>query len=222
VNNMSTAIELITLALKDAGVIGEGQIPSSETVNDALTTLTDMLEVWQIDGVTPFAEVVTSLPVTGASSYSITTPFDLEFVTYSSDNVNKYPLEEVTLEEFTNLTNNSTGGIPSKYTYSVGATSGTLKVYPNPSSGYLLYGATTTLANALALTTTVSVPKAYNQAIRFNLAVLLGTTFGVAIRQDTIMLAEQTLKIIRRANNKQKKLASLGRASFNILSGTRG
>jgi len=221
---MTTANNIITLALKDCGVVGEGETPSSETINDALTTLVGMLDLWQVDGLIPFAEVLQNLTVNGAASYNLTIPYGVQFIVYTPDGSAKYPLRDITLEEFSSLSFPLTTGIPTRYTYSVGATSGTLKLYPNPSSGTIQYGVTTDLTTALGLTVDVPVPKAYVQAIRFNLAVLLATTFGVAARPDIAAIASASLGILKRANLKQKRLAntiptSSTIYSFNIFQG---
>lgn len=44
---MSTARDFVTLALKEAGVIGVGQTPLAEDVNDCFTLLNRMLAQWQ-------------------------------------------------------------------------------------------------------------------------------------------------------------------------------
>lgn len=44
---MATAREFVTLAMKEAGVIGVGQTPLSEDINDCFTLLTRMLNYWQ-------------------------------------------------------------------------------------------------------------------------------------------------------------------------------
>lgn len=46
---MSTVRDFITLALKEAGVIGIGQTPLSEDINDGFTLLNRMLYQWQRD-----------------------------------------------------------------------------------------------------------------------------------------------------------------------------
>jgi hypothetical protein len=44
---MATAREFVTLAMKEAGVIGMGQTPNAEDINDCFTLLTRMLNLWQ-------------------------------------------------------------------------------------------------------------------------------------------------------------------------------
>jgi len=44
---MATAREFVTLAMKEAGVIGVGQTPLAEDINDCFTLLTRMLNFWQ-------------------------------------------------------------------------------------------------------------------------------------------------------------------------------
>ncbi|UIY28698.1 hypothetical protein LZK73_18380 [Neorhizobium galegae] len=47
---MTTARALITLAMKDAGVLGVGQTPLSEDMNDGLTNLNAMVAQWGAAG----------------------------------------------------------------------------------------------------------------------------------------------------------------------------
>lgn len=44
---MATARDFVTLAMKSAGVIGIGQTPNAEDINDCFTILNQMLNLWQ-------------------------------------------------------------------------------------------------------------------------------------------------------------------------------
>lgn len=221
---MTTAIQIITLALKDAGVTGEGVTPSSETINDSLQTLTDMLNLWEVGGLYTFANQLIPITCTGSGLYSITgdIPYSVDYVTYTLG-TNVYPVALITYEEFNQISNRTLTGMPQFATYNLKQPNSELLVYPQPSNGTINLGVNTTLSYGLTLTSDMVVPPAYIQAIRFNLAVLLSITFGTPIRQDITMIADRSLKILLRANVKVKDLPNVlpvGNArKFNIVSG---
>lgn len=221
---MTTAIQVIMLSLKDAGVTGEGVTPSSETIQDALQTLIDMLNLWEVGGLYTFANQQLPITCDGSSSYSVTgdVPYSLDYLTYTLG-TNVYPVTILTYSEFMSISNRTLTGIPQYVAYNLTQPNSELLVYPQPSNGTLNLGVNTTLAYGLTLTSDLEVPPAYIQAIRFNLAVLLSITFGTSVRQDINMVADRSLKILLRANVKCKPLKNtlpIGtRNSFNIVSG---
>ena len=48
---MTTAADIITLALKDINVLDERETPSAAMMSDALATLNQMLALWQVGGI---------------------------------------------------------------------------------------------------------------------------------------------------------------------------
>ena len=68
---MTTPAELITLALKQSGVLGVGQTASAEDMNDAFKLLQMMLGQWQVDRFMVFHLVTNSILCTGQQSYTI-------------------------------------------------------------------------------------------------------------------------------------------------------
>jgi hypothetical protein len=68
---MTTAANIITLSLKDIGVLDENETPSSALMSDCLATLNQMLALWSLENVYIYAKQTISFPVTGAQSYTI-------------------------------------------------------------------------------------------------------------------------------------------------------
>lgn len=68
---MTTAIDLITLALKDIGALGVGQTISPEDTEDALATLNMMLGQWQGERLSVYHLVDTAIQSTGAQAYTV-------------------------------------------------------------------------------------------------------------------------------------------------------
>ncbi|MDR7006091.1 hypothetical protein [Paraburkholderia strydomiana] len=68
---MTTAVDLITLALKDIGAVGIGQAISAEDTADALATLNMMLGQWSVDRLSVYHLIDTAKQSTGAQSYTV-------------------------------------------------------------------------------------------------------------------------------------------------------
>ncbi|MGX5874499.1 lysozyme, partial [Burkholderia gladioli] len=68
---VTTAVDLITLALKDIGALGVGQPISPEDTMDALATLNMMLGQWQGERLSVYHLVDTAIQSTGAQSYTV-------------------------------------------------------------------------------------------------------------------------------------------------------
>lgn len=226
-----TASDIINLALKDAGVIGEGQTPSSETVHDSLTTLQNMLDLWELENLSCFSETQVDITATGSGTYTLgptgttvlpTAPYKILYVNYALGTT-YYTLEPVTNEDMQSEHYiPGVTGIPTIWSYNPQYPNGVLTVYPIPASGILEVWVETTLAEGLTLTTTMLVPLAYAQAIRFNLAVLLAVTFGTPARTEIAGLALSSKRILSRANVKINQLKNglpVKNTTFKILGG---
>ena len=67
----TTALDIITLAFKDAGILGVGQSLLAEDVNDALIRLNMMISQWRVKRWLVWHLVDRSVVSTGAQSYTV-------------------------------------------------------------------------------------------------------------------------------------------------------
>src|SRR5258706_11652035 len=67
----SSALDIIKLALKDAGVLGVGQTPLAEDANDALDTMNAMIGQWRRKRWLVWVLRTDSIVSTGATSYTV-------------------------------------------------------------------------------------------------------------------------------------------------------
>ena len=68
---MATALDIITGALRDIGILDAIEIPSDEDAAVGLTYLNDLLEAWSNEGLTVYTQSQNSLTLTGAASYTV-------------------------------------------------------------------------------------------------------------------------------------------------------
>lgn len=199
---MATVGEIIALALKDAGVTGAGQTASGEDVKDALTTLADMLALWQIDNLMVYAQQVISLPLTGAASYSIAArPVKIDSGVWTDTTGRDTPIDVLgALEDYQNIAFKSERGQPAAVRYEPTHPTGTLYVWPAGATGSLKLLARVVLPTATELTAELVIPPEYREAIRYSLVERLTTTFQTPLRPDVAALARAARKLIKRNN----------------------
>lgn len=205
-----TVSRLISLALKDIGVLAEGETATAETMADSLDTLRQMVAMWQVEQRVTF-------DATGAQSYAIglgldvdtPQPVAVESVSYTKDGTD-YPLTMITLDEYERIGTKVQSGDPEYACYVRGFPEGTLYLWPQPSSGSVNMIARQNLSDYTALSDSLSVPKEYEFAMRFSLAELLATVLNQPPRPDIAARAAQARRILKRNNVQIPQLSMPG------------
>lgn len=228
---MATAADVIEWALKDAGIIGEGDTPSSETTDDAFDLLNQMLALWQVENLNVYAQQENSFSPTGATTYTvgsggavnITRPekIDLAFWRYGDLD---YPLTVLeTFEQYESIAQKTQAGEPLLVFYRPSYPLGTLYVYPQPSTGAIHLVAQVRFPTLSSTATTITLPPEYILPIRSNLAVMLCATFQVPAPQQLVKLAQTTKMAMQKNNLRIEPLPMPGaipsRARPNIFAG---
>lgn len=228
---MTTVVEIISLSLRDVGVIGEGQTASGTTYDDAFQTLNDMLALWQADKLYIYAQKEVSHTLTGASSYTIGSggtinvirPISIDGAFWRTGGED-YPVDVLaSYEDYARIGLKSvTGSGPCVICYVPSYPLGTVYVYPASSEGTLHLIMRTDLPTLAATTDTVTIPPEYVGAIRYSLCEHLSTTFQTPLRPDIAALATRARKIIKRNNvsiPRAQMPSALTRYTRNILEG---
>lgn len=78
---LTSPLDIIKLALKDAGALGVGQTPLDEDVNDAFDRLNGMISLWARKRWLIFQLITVSKISTGAQSYSVGPGGDFDMIT---------------------------------------------------------------------------------------------------------------------------------------------
>lgn len=212
---MTTALDLITLALKNAGVNGVGQAPSAEDTSDCLAALNGMLALWASKRWLVWHLLDLPLQSTGAASYTIGAgmqfncdrPDRLEaaFVRMNPGTANPvdYPLSIIqSREDWNSVGLKSWSGMPFGVFLDSGYPTGTVYFWPVPSTAYELHlSVKAPLITVTDLTVPLAVPPEYFEALLYNLAARVAIMYQLPQRQDVVALAVAGLATIRASNS---------------------
>lgn len=239
---MTTPLDIITQAMKKAGVLGVGQTSLPEDTNDAFSDLNDMLGQWQRKRWLIVHLVDYSVTSSGAQSYTVgpgSVSFNISprpdriesafFRQIISSNPNQvdYPLTRIDAREDYNLIGlKQLSSFPQYYFYDSGYPIGTLYVWPVPQASLYSIHITVkaTLSQFTDLAQTISLPLEYMAALKFNLAVRLRQSYQLPPDPSLNGLATDALNVIRNANVQIARLqqpADLIRPGlYNVFSDT--
>jgi hypothetical protein len=207
---MTTALELVTDAAVEIGVVATGQTLSAGDSALMLRKLNQRLGTWSNARLmTPtLAEV--SVTLNGAQSYTIgpsgadvtaTRPLKVERASATDAGGIEYPVRVLTREEWDAIAfKNVSGGPPDCVWYDAQNTTGRVYVYPK-STGYTLkLDCLSRLATFATLATTCALPDGYENAIVLTLAEDCAGSFSRPITPDLARRARGARAAIKRTN----------------------
>lgn len=208
---------MLTLALKDAGVLGTGQTPNAEDMNDAFQRMNWMIAEWNRKRWLVYHLVDISCVSDGRSTpYLVGSAQDLD-ISVRPERVEAaflrqllnapvsqvdYPLEILqSWEDYSRVAmKRLIPNFPNFVFYDTDWPIGKLYPYPFPQASiyelHILFKVV--LAQVAALDTVIDLPNEYFQAIYLNMAVRLGTVYPMA-RDPTMLQQWQDLKGLARA-----------------------
>ena len=224
---MTTTLDLINLALLDAGVIGVGQTANAEDLNNAYTRLQFLIKQWDRKRYLVFQMQETGLTSTGAQSYSIgpggqfnlpVRPDRLDNGCYfrqlvqSSPNQVDYPLELIeSWEDYSRICLKQLSTFPAYVFYDPGFPLGTVYFWPVPQAGiyemFLL--SKISLSNLITSQTLVLdsiLPNEYFQALYLTLAEILRTAYRLPVDPILSQRAKEAREVLRGANTALARL----------------
>ncbi len=227
---MTTANDIITLALKSAGVLGVGQTALAEDANDALTFLNMMIAQWQAKRLMIYHLVDLSKQSTGSQVYTIgpsgdfivaerPTGIESSFIRQQGNGTPvDLPINILqSREDYNRIASKSIGSVASCLWYDPAFPTGNLYFWPVPSSQYELHiTVKETLGKFSSLTTIFNLPSEYQEAIHYNLAIRLAVHYSRPSDPRTIALAKLSLNTIANANTSVPELSmppGLGRGN---------
>lgn len=221
---MATCGDLIAAALKDIGVLAAGETSTAEEAEDARLALNRLLDQWAAEKLTIHAVTRTTATLTAnqasftvgpGGNINIVRPVFFEKVKYidtSTSPTTEHSLgEPLTEEAWAAVPQKAlTGTLPSAVYYSPTFPLGTLYPLPIPTSATLQWAvyhwaAVTSFA---ALTTTVSLPPAYERALVKNLALeILPSYPGRQLDQLLLKQAQDSFTVLKRSNTRLSDLS---------------
>lgn len=233
---MTTASDQISGALRLIGQLAEGEEPSSETANDALTAFNQMVDSWNTERLSVFTTQTQSF-VWPANQISRTLgpsgnfvgnrPISLDDATYFvGANGVSYSILIINQEQYDGIALKTVTSTYAQVLY-VDTTypNVTLYQYPVANAAQTWYFVSVQeLEQPATLSTVLSFPPGYLRAFRYNLACELAPEFGVepsAQVQRVAMVSKRDLKRINFPGDVMSMPATLvtSRQRFNIYSG---
>lgn len=229
---MTTVIDIITLALKDINVLGTGETAPAADASDCLSTLNQLLGQWQAQKMLVTGQHDVSFSATGAQTYTIGTgqainaplPVTIDQAFYRLNGVD-YPLAVLSsFEDYENITMKTLAGtIPSVVFLQRGATTGTVYVWPQPSTGAIHLTLRDVLDTYASLSDTLTLPAEYLLALRYSLAEQVMPSYGVGPRPDIVALAARARRVLKRLNTQIPMMGQppelIGNGRFSVYSG---
>jgi hypothetical protein len=248
--NPQTGTSIISSSLRLVGSLASGEVPTASELNDAGMILTEMIDAWQIERLmVPFVARITNdsnnVPFTlvankqsyqlgaNAPDFNYPRPARLERVSvmYSAAQAtpSEFPLEMLDDVAWQGVVNKTTVSLLPQVCFNdLAFPIMTLWFWPPPTQAnpIVLY-AWQPIQNFADLITQYSFPPAYQEAIRYNLAVRLAAEFpGDPQKMPLVMkIANESLARIRSFNLPMKEVSCdegiLGdHLRGNIYSGT--
>jgi hypothetical protein len=233
---MTTALDLITGAMDDAGITGVGQTPLAEDTNKALNRLNAMIAQWSRRRWLVYHLTDIVFTGTGALSYSIGPGGDISVV--RPDRIEAaffrqltgaplqvdFPLKVLDArEDYNRIALKGLASFPSCLFYDTGFPLGHIFIWPLPDQNYEMHlSVKDTLQSFPALNSAFVLPPEYEEAIRTNLAVRLRVAYQMQPDAGLIGLAKIALNTIKNTNAQIPQLqmprALVSGGSYNIYS----
>jgi len=233
---MATAQDLIESALRKINILGVGQSLSADEAQDALETLNQMISSWSVEGYLIYNETQESFTLSGAvASYTIgsgqtfNTSRPLEIIAAfvrQAGSSNDYNLTLFDERQYALIPDKTAEDMPEILYYNANYPNGTIYLYPVPYDGSALHiYSRKELSSFSTLQTTVNLPAGWEQAIVFNLAVLLAPEYEREASPTVKMTAansKKSIKVATRRNDNDSRFLEdtlTRRGNFNILTG---
>lgn len=191
--------QLITGALRLAGVIAQGETPSASQVSDAATSLNMMVKAWMADGMPLWCiRTITITPVAGQNTYTYNTPKLLKPIqawnrqTASQVDI---PMRMISRQEYNILGNKSTTGNPIQLFFNPDLSSTEIKLFPTPDATAAAQNVIYVVAQVPyqdfdSATDTPDFPQEWYEAIKYGLAVRLAGEYNIDIETRKTLVAE--------------------------------
>lgn len=176
-----TRNDILTEAFQLIGIGMEGEDISAFMLETAARSLNMMIKTWETKGARIWAKSEKTIALAASKSSYILTPRPLEVmnvrVVYSGQET---PLTALSRQEYYDLPNKTSSGVPTTYHYDAQRTTGTLYLWPVPSdaSRTLKYSYRRTLEDVDGAADEMDFPQEWLEALATNLAVRLRPKYG--------------------------------------------
>ena len=234
---MTTAADQINGALRLLGVLAEGETPSSETSQDALTALNQMIDSWNTERLAVFStqdQVETWPPGAISRTFGPTgdivgnRPVLVDDATYFRDPASgiSYGLKLINQQQYNGIAVKTvTSTYPQVLWVNMTYPNIEMYVYPVPTKVLEFHIVSVQpLTQPANLSTELTFPPGYLRCFRYNLACEFAPEFGVEPSAQVQRIAMTSKRNLKRINNPDDIMALpysivATRQRFNIFAG---
>ena len=234
---MTTTADIIYGSLRLIGVLAEGETPSSETAQDALSAMNEMIQSWNTERLAVFStqdQVVTWPASTLSRTLGPTgdivglRPVLVDDATYFRDPANgiSYGLKLINQQQYNGIAVKTvTSSYPQVMWVNMTYPNIELYVYPVPTRALEFHIVSVDeLSTPANLATDLAFPPGYLRAFRYNLACEIAPEFGVEPSRQVQRIAMTSKRNLKRINNPDDIMALpysivATRQRFNIFAG---
>jgi hypothetical protein len=203
-----TRDEIIKRALRQLGVIAQGQVPNTDQITEASTALNSLVKAWQADGMPLWAvREFTFNFVAGQNAYPIgtglqvNTPKPLKVFQAWMHDINSnidIPMRILTKQEYNMLGNKTTSGMPIQIYYEPLRDHGVMHVFPNPDfvseqQKTLHFVYQKPFEDFDAATDTPDFPQEWYDAVTYGLATRLAPEYGIPASDRKVLWQEMSV-----------------------------
>ena len=232
-----TAGDQINRALRLIGMLAEGELPSTETANDSLMALNQMIDSWNTERLAvfctqdqvftwPAGEYIRTLGPSG--NFIGLRPVLLDEATYFRDpgtNVS-FGIKFINQQQYNGIAVKTvTSTYPQVIFVNMGFPNVTMSIYPRPTRDLEWHFVSVQeLSNPATLATDLFFPPGYLRAFTYNLAMEIAPEFGVEPSPQVQRIAMTSKRNLKRINNPDDVMSMpyaivATRQRFNIYAG---
>ena len=234
---MTTTADIIYGSLRLIGVLAEGETPSSETAQDALTAMNQMIDSWNTERLAVFStqdQVVTWPPNARSRTMGPTgdivalRPVLVDDASYFRDPSSgiSFGLKLINQQQYNGIAVKTvTSTYPQVMWVNMTYPNIEMYVYPVPTKVLEFHIVSVQELSAPAnLATDLAFPPGYLRAFRYNLACELAPEFGVEPSRQVQRIAMTSKRNLKRINNPDDIMALpysivATRQRFNVFAG---
>ena len=234
---MTTAGDIINGSLRLLGVLAEGEVPSSETSQDALNAMNQMIDSWNTERLSVFAtqdQVFTwpsgilSRTLGPSGDFVGNRPVLLDDSTYFRDASTgiSYGIKFINQQQYNGIAVKTvTSTFPQVIFVNMTHPDIEMYIYPRPTRDLEWHIISVEeLTQPATLATQLHFPPGYLRAFRYNLATEMSPEFGVEPSSQVMRIAMTSKRNLKRVNNPDDIMSMpysivATRQRFNIFAG---
>lgn len=204
---MPAAIELITRAMRRAGVLAAGETPDAHDTKDALSTLNGVLEQWSLDGLNvyvrdelTFTPAAASFTVGPSGDVAATRPVRID-AAFSRQGGVDTPVDVVGDDRFAQIGMKNMQGRPLLLRYRPTLPDGSVDLWPVPGGEHEIHLIVGRQLNRVEHhADELDLAPGYDRALFLTLALDLCTEYQRPIPAGLVELAMDAVASVKRAN----------------------